>query len=236
MMEQQFLLFGTWSVYDIVRGPLMWIAFLIFAGGIAFRIVQFFSVTQKREQSIYSLIKARDGVYGQQSPSERKMQRLVSLKTSIIGTYPVIALATTLFHVLLIVTPILLYAHNAMLYESWGIRLFTVSEQTGDRLTVLFMALALFFLLRRLLVARVQAISGAHDYVVWLITFAPFLTGFIAYHQWLDYSTVLTLHILSGELMLIAITFSKLGHMMFFFLARFFINREYNFGRGARAW
>jgi nitrate reductase gamma subunit len=103
-------------------------------------------------------------------------------------------------------------------------------------LTVLFMALALCFLVRRLTVPRVNAISSASDYFVWCITVVPFITGFIAYHQWFDYTTVLILHILAGELMLIAITFTKLGHMIFFFLARCFVNREYNFGRGARTW
>lgn len=236
MTEQQFLLFGTWSVYDFVRGPLMWIAFLIFVGGIIFRISQFFSITRKKAAASYPVIKARNGVYGEQSASEQKMQSLVALKTSILGTYPVVTISTTVFHTLLIVTPIFLYAHNALLYESWRVRLFTFSEGSGDALTILFIALAFGFLVRRVAVARVNAISSFSDYFVWFITVAPFITGFFAYHQWFDYSTMLILHILAGELMLVAITFTKLGHMIFFFLARFFVNREYNFGKGARTW
>ncbi len=236
MAEQQFMVFGTWSLYDFVRGPLVWVAFFIFAGGITYRVVHFFSITQKREKSFYPLLKAREGVYGQQSPAEKKMQSMVWLKTSVLGTYPVVTVATALFHFLLITTPIFLYAHNALLYESWGFRLFTVSEATGNTLTVLFVALAIFFLIRRLTVQRVAAISSASDYFVWIITVAPFITGFIAYQQWFDYKTVMVLHILAGELMLIAITFTKLGHMIFFFLARCSINREYNFGKGARTW
>ncbi len=41
--------------------------------------------------------------------------------------------------------------------------------------------------------------------------------------------TVIFLHILSGEMMLITIPFTKLGHMIFFFLYRFFIGSEYSF-------
>ena len=236
MTEQQFLLFGTWSVYDFVRGPLMWVAFLIFVGGIVFRIAQFFSITQEKEAAVYPVIKARNGVYGQQSEAEQKMQSLVNMKTSVLGTYPVVTIATSLFHFLLIFTPIFLYAHQALIYESWGVRLFTFSEGTGDALTVLFIALAFGFLIRRLAVARVNAISSFSDYFVWFVTVAPFITGFLAFHQLFDYMTVLILHILAGQLMLIAITFTKLGHMIFFFLARFFVNREYVLGKGNRTW
>ena len=58
----------------------------------------------------------------------------------------------------------------------------------------------------------------------------------MCYRQWFDYHTVLIIHILAGELMLISITFTKLDHMIFFFLARFFIGSEFSFGRGTRTW
>jgi nitrate reductase gamma subunit len=91
-------------------------------------------------------------------------------------------------------------------------------------------------LLRRVVVPKVRALSRASDFFVWLIIVTPFLTGFICYRQWFDYHTALFIHILSGELMLIAITFTKLGHMIFFFLARFFIGSEFSLGRGTRTW
>jgi hypothetical protein len=47
---------------------------------------------------------------------------------------------------------------------------------------------------------------------------------------------MLTAHIISGEAMLILIPFTKLGHMIYFFLYRFFIGSEYSFGQGRRAW
>jgi nitrate reductase gamma subunit len=93
-----------------------------------------------------------------------------------------------------------------------------------------------YFLGRRLFLARVRAISSIYDYVILLIAVAPFLTGFLAYHQWWDYKTVIFLHILTGEIMLITLPFTKLGHMLFFFLYRFFIGSEYSFVRGSRTW
>jgi hypothetical protein len=82
----------------------------------------------------------------------------------------------------------------------------------------------------------VRIISTAYDYLVLGITVAPFLTGFFAYHLWFDYKTVITIHMLVGELMLIAIPFTKIGHMVFFFFVRILIGSEYSFGRGSREW
>ncbi len=164
------------------------------------------------------------------------MQFAVSLKNSIFGQHQAVAIFTSLLHILIFILPIFLLAHNLLLYESWNFRLWSFSESLGDKLTVLFLILALFFLLRRVVVPKVRALSRTSDYFVWFIIVTPFLTGFMCYRQWFDYHTVLIIHILAGELMLISITFTKLDHMIFFFLARFFIGSEFSFGRGTRTW
>jgi hypothetical protein len=44
------------------------------------------------------------------------------------------------------------------------------------------------------------------------------------------------LHMLSGELMLILIPFTKLSHMVFFFLSRAHIGSEFGERRGTVTW
>ena len=143
---------------------------------------------------------------------------------------------TFVFHVFLIAVPIFLLGHNMVLDQSWGLSLLSLPESITDILTVVVLICAAFFLARRLFLARVRAITTTYDYVILLIAAAPFLTGYFAYHQWFNYDTVMTLHILAGEVMLITIPFTKLGHMLFFFLYRFLIGSEYSFAKGARAW
>lgn len=218
-------------MYDFVRGPLVWVSFVVFIGGIIFRTIQFFALSRKKEPKFYP-----SHQQGGFSPEERKINLLISFKNSVFGTHPVVTVVTSLFHLLLFVIPLFLLAHNNLLYESWGIRAWSLPEATGDFLTVILLGLALFFLIRRSLVPKVRALTTAYDYLVLLITVAPFLSGFIAYRQWFDYHTVVIIHILTGELMLIAITFTKLGHMIFFFFARFLIGKEYSLGRGSRTW
>jgi nitrate reductase gamma subunit len=146
------------------------------------------------------------------------------------------AIVSFLFHLCLFAVPVFTLAHNLLLRESWGISFFSLPDRLIDTLTVIVLLGALFFLVRRLVVPRVRAVSTLNDHLVLFITAAPFLTGLMAYHQWGDYRTIVTLHILAGELMLIAIPFTKLGHMVFFFFARIFLGSEFSFWRGNRTW
>jgi nitrate reductase gamma subunit len=143
---------------------------------------------------------------------------------------------TTIFHLCLIVTPLVVLGHNILLDESWGVGFWSLSEGATDALTFIVFICTAFFLIRRIAVARVRAITSAEDYLILLIAVAPFVTGYMAYHQWLDYRTVILLHILAGEVMLAALPFTKLGHMLFFFLYRLMIGSEHSFSQGTRSW
>jgi len=220
-------------MYDFVRGPLVWVAFIIFIGGLVYQVFQFFSMTQKKEP-VYAPGGGRD----RQGRSAGWVNQWASflLGKTIRGTHPVMTVVTSVFHVCLILTPIFLLAHSILFYESWGVTPWSFSESTADVMTVIVLACCAFFLFRRIFVRRVRAITTAYDYLILLIAAAPFLSGYLAYHQWFDYETMLIAHILAGEVMLIVIPFTKLGHMLFFFLYRFFIGSEYSFGQGTRTW
>ena len=65
---------------------------------------------------------------------------------------------------------------------------------------------------------------------------APFVTGFVAYHQWINYPLFLNLHILSGEIMLAAIPFTRLSHMIFAPFTRAYMGSEFGAVRHAKDW
>ena len=218
-------------MYELARGPLMWIAALVFFGGIGYRIVELFRLTKKKQAESCPTKGIRED-----SPEERKLRPIIALQNSLLGQHPVMAIVSLLFHVCLFAVPVLTHAHNLLWRESWGIGFFSLPDGLVDILTVVVLAGSLFFLLRRVVIPRVRAISMPIDYVVLFITAAPFLTGFMAYHQWADYRTVITLHLLSGQLMLMAIPFTKLGHMVFFFFVRMLFGSEFSLWRGRRVW
>jgi nitrate reductase gamma subunit len=66
-----------------------------------------------------------------------------------------------------------------------------------------------------------RLISGFDDYLSWLLTFLPVLTGVVAAtHLGARYETLLALHILSVEALLIWLPFGKLMHWFLAFVTR----------------
>lgn len=226
-------------MYEFVRGPLMWISFIIFVVGLSYQIYRLITLTRSRD-----VIRTDDDEEPQARISKYSWKRLVQRikdwpvmsKGTILGTQPLLALLTTVFHICLIITPLFLVAHNVLLFESWHFSLPSFAERTTDILTVIVLLGVSIFLIRRLFVSRVRAISSLYDYLLLLITLAPFITGFIAYHQMMDYETIIIAHILTGEIMLMAIGVTKLSHMIFYFFVRFFVGSEYSFRGGNRTW
>lgn len=248
---------------EFIRGPMVWVAFAVFLGGLVWQGVRFFSLTREKRRLALppppatGNKKKGKGKKKRTAPLpagnwiqrtfwwlERKLspaadyanRKLYELRFSVFGKHPVVTGVTVIFHAFLFVTPIFLLAHNQLLERSLGFGLPSLSEATTDMMTIVFLACGAFFLARRVFVKRVRAISTAWDYVLWLVTVAPFVTGFLAYRHWGDYQAVITAHIVTGELMLMLIPFTRLGHMIYFFLYRFFLGGEYSFGQGRRAW
>jgi nitrate reductase gamma subunit len=219
---------------QFVQGPLIGVALVIFFLGLLLQGIQFFRLTREKEWRYPPL------------PSEPKKAKetlgrlvgccLASFRGTLWETDRLMTIMTSLFHVCLVVTPLFLLGHNILLDQAVGVSLWSLPEWMTDRLTLITLICAAYFAGRRLFLARVRILTTAYDYFILLIATGPFLTGYLAYNQWFDYPTVMTLHILSGEAMLIILPFTKLGHMLFFFLYRFFIGSEYSFARGNRVW
>ena len=218
-------------MYEIARGPLLWVAAIVFLSGTAYQFVQLFRLTRRK-----AIARCPSRSVRLDSPEERRLKPILAVRNSLLGQHPVMAIVSFLFHCCLFAVPLLTLAHNLLLRESWRISFFSLPDPLTDFLTIVVLLGVLFFLVRRVVVPRVRAVSALDDYLVLFIAAAPFFTGLLAYHQWGEYKTVLTLHALSGELMLIAVPFTKLGHMVFFFFARVFLGSEFSFGRGTRAW
>ena len=89
----------------------------------------------------------------------------------------------------------------------------------------MLLAIGVFFLVRRIVSADIRLLSAFSDYLLLVVTALPFITGYFVTHGTLDSVAVLgenitLIHMLSGELMLILIPFTKLSHFVFFFFSR----------------
>jgi len=216
------------SIYNLVRGPLVWIALLIFIGGGIYKIREMVLLA-KAEKVVIPYISLKLTL-------RSLLHWLIPFGSVNWRLRPVITIVTFLFHISLVFTPIFLIAHNILIYESWGITWWTISEQLADIMTMIVIGSCIFFFLRRIIAPEVRFVTFADDYIILAISFLPFITGFFAYHQWLlPNKTMVILHMLFGEIMLIAIPFTRLGHMFYFFLTRAFMGSDHGF-RHSRDW
>jgi nitrate reductase gamma subunit len=223
-------------MYELARGPLVWIAFVIFIIGMIYRLIQINSQIKILDKNIHRTGKQKNIEKPNLSAEEISLRRILRFKDSLLYRHPIMAIVSFVFHFCLLTIPLFALGHSLAFYQSWGLATPSLPDGVIDILTVLVIIGGLFFLIRRIMIPRVREISTINDYLLLLITLAPFLTGFIAYHQWFDYKTIILLHLLSGEVMLIAVPFTKLGHMIYFFFVRFLIRSEHNWGSGKRGW
>lgn len=136
------------------------------------------------------------------------------------------------FHIGAVLVPIFLLAHNMFLKEKIGFSLFTLNPTLADILTWAVVVSAVLFAIRRIALPEVRILTTAYDYFILLISAAPFITGLIARYQVGDYTFWLTVHIFCGEVLLIAIPFTKLSHIALFFASRAQLGMDYGIKRG----
>jgi hypothetical protein len=199
-------------MYKLLTGPLLWLTFIIFIGGMLVRLVFLFYLSLKKDQVIYNHTSISWGI------------------KSIV--HWVIPWASASMRN----QPFFLNAHNIMWDEAFGFSLWSIPDLAADVMTLILIASAVFLVIRRIRRAEVRILTSSWDYILLFLTTLPFITGLFAYHQWGPYETVLILHILSAQVLLILIPFTKLSHMILFFFTRAFIGFEMGGRRGARSW
>ena len=217
------------SVYNFVSGPLAWLAFILFLGGSLYRLISLLVMVHRKEKFIYSYISLK---YGLRSI----LHWSTPFATENMRRHPALTIVAFAFHICLILTPLFLLAHVTLIEESWNVSWWTLPEGVAEFMTLIVIAACVFFLVRRLVNAEVQYVTSASDYLILAIVVAPFITGFLAYYQWFDYQIILILHILSGEVMLVAIPFTRLSHMITAPLTRAYMGSEFGGVRHARDW
>ena len=206
------------DLYLFVEGPLLWIAFLVFIIGSLLRAAVFVVASTKKDKIIYQHFswKYALGTIG----------RWLLPANKSVSKNPVFSILGYIFHICLIVVPIWFSGHIYLWEESrfewsWA----PIPDWLADWMTIVLLAIALFFLLRRIFSADIRLISGFADYLLIIVTALPFLTGYFLTHGTLDSveflgNNMTLIHMLSGELMLILIPFTKLSHFILFFFSR----------------
>ncbi len=215
-------------MYQFITGPLLWLSFGIFFVGLTVRVVLYIRGLDWKIDRVAYRTHMGLGIRGALSSI---IHWLVPYGSHGWRAKPLYTLVFFVFHIGLIVTPLFLYGHAVILKERWGINWPTIPMALADILTIAVMVTTIFIAIRRIGLPEVRILTTAYDYFLLLITVAPFVTGFLAVHQAGDYTFWLYTHILSGELLLIAIPFTKLFHVVGFFLSRAQLGMDFGIKR-----
>ncbi|NVM21708.1 MAG: respiratory nitrate reductase subunit gamma [Desulfobacterales bacterium] len=215
------------GLYNFVRGPLAWVAFILFIGGSLYRLISMYKLARKKDVFVFEYTTLYFAL-------RSILHWIIPFGNINSRNRPIFTIVTFAFHICLLAVPIFLLAHIILWDESFNINWWSLPDGVADIMALIVVAGCGYFLWRRLTQPEAKFVTSAGDYVILAIVAAPFITGFLAYHQWLGYKFWLILHILSGEIWLAAIPFTRLSHMLFFPLNRAYIGSEFGAVRHVR--
>lgn len=198
-----------------VKGPAFDVALTVFVLGVLVRLLEILLLGRKPD-----LAEARGGTLGPglQTILTRTLPEAGSLKRSpftVIGGY--------IWHIGFLICLLLFIPHIELLHATLGIKWPGLPNHIVDAVSAVTLVTLLAMLVDRLIHPVKRFLSGSEDYLVWLATFLPLLTGYLAFHRMIDpYPLVLGLHILSVEFLMIIFPFTKLMHAITFLIARWY--------------
>jgi nitrate reductase gamma subunit len=207
MTETEFLLW--------VRGPALQIATIVFVLGIVVRILQMVMLGRKA-----NLAEARGSALagGLRTMVTRSVPDRGTFQRS---TFTIVS--GYIFHIGLFVTIFLYAPHILLIDEVFGVSWPALPTPVVDATAVVTIIALLAVLIHRIKDPVMRFLSGFSDYLVWLVTFLPLFTGYIAFHRiGLSPPMLIALHILSVELLMVVFPFTKLMHTFSLFIARYY--------------
>jgi nitrate reductase gamma subunit len=207
MTELDFL---TW-----VRGTGLDLALAIFVLGTVWRLIEIYSLGRKKDLSAPRYAPGASGwhtVFRRSIPPEGFVKRS-----------PVTYIGGYVFHIGLALIVFLFAPHIKLVEGLTGLSWPGLPSQVIGLVTVVTLAAMVAVLVDRLKQPVKRYLSTLEDWFTWAVTFLPVLTGWLAVqHLLFPYTTMLALHILSVEVLLAVLPFTKLFHSFTVFGSRWF--------------
>lgn len=198
-----------------VRGPGFQIATIILVAGIVIRVLEILMLGRKanlaeaRGSEMYSGLKT---MFTRSIPDPDTFRR---------STF--IVIAGYIFHIGLFVTIFLFAPHILLIKDIIGFGWPSVPTPIVDALAVISIIALLALLVHRLNDKVRRYLTHSEDILVWFVTIAPLVTGYIAFHRiGMTGPMLLGIHILSVELLMVVFPFTKLMHAFTTFMARWY--------------
>ncbi|MCK5395317.1 MAG: hypothetical protein KAJ32_04955 [Gammaproteobacteria bacterium] len=198
-----------------VRGPGFQIAIIIFVAGVIIRFAEILLLGRKPNLAEAKGSEMSSGlrtIITRSIPDKGTFQR--SMFTVVAGY---------IFHLGLFITIFLFAPHILMFKDIFGFGWPSLPTPVVDAMAIVTIIALFAVLIHRMRNTVLKFISTKEDYIVWLVTILPLITGYIAFHRiGMTAPTLLAIHILSVELLLIMFPFTKLMHTFTIVMSRWY--------------
>lgn len=195
---------------DFAKGPLFVVAFLAMILGLGRHVLlQVHALVVKRQ---------RLGLVPWKRVAMETLSWAFPVRHLIRGTV-VISSASFLFHVGAIIGPLLLADHVRMWQALLGVQLPSISKNLADILTLLTLGCLVVLISYRILIRQSRDLSRPSDYALLVNILLVFLSGYLAGHPNLNplpWQATMLIHVLSADLLIFLVPFTKLSHMVLF--------------------
>jgi len=198
-----------------VRGPGFNIATVILCAGIVVRLLEIFLLGRKPDLAAARGSAMAGGlatIFRRTLPDPGTFERSgASLITGWV------------FHVGLFIVIFLFVPHILVFEEALGLSWPGLPSSMIDAIAVVTIVAMLAALMYRLRDPVKRMLSGFGDYLSWAVTILPLITGWLAFHRvGAAPPALIGLHILSVELLMILLPFTKLSHAFTLWIARWY--------------
>ncbi len=197
------------------RGTGFNIAIAIFIFGVLIRVLEILLLGRKAD---YSEPRGTQWGPGLKTIISRSLVDKGTLNRS-----PFVVVVGYIWHIGFFICLLLFVPHIELINASLGIKWPGLPSPVLDAAAAVTMFSMLAILWHRMTHPVMKFLSTYEDYLVWLLSFLPLLSGYIAYHRMINpYPMALGLHLLTVELLLVVFPFTKLMHAFTLFLARWY--------------
>jgi nitrate reductase gamma subunit len=204
---------------EFARGPLFYASLLIFVGGMIYRLVRILMLGWSRDR-----IPAKGSKVGGVVRTYLKgilAWPFIPWVRRTFSKNPVIYLAGGLFHLALFTILILGTAHMLVWKSLLGFGWPTLPLPIVDWMAAVGIVAMVGLLIHRLVNPVMKLITGPAEWTNWTLVFLPMVTGYImTHHLFFPYEVLFSVHMLSVDLLLIWIPFSRIAHFVFYFFSR----------------
>lgn len=194
---------------QLAMGPLFWVAFTVMVLGLGRHLAL----------TLYELVRAYRRAGDRKIPARRILSetRQWLIPIGRLRNRWLYSATTFLFHVGVILVPLFLAGHIALWQQALGVSWPALPNDVATTLTLITLAAGVAVLIQRLASRESRVLGRFQDYALPLLIVLVFVSGFMVMHPaWnpAGRDPVFLLHVLSGDLLLFLVPFTKLSHMV----------------------